>query len=68
MWLLKAVNNHDNDAWSKQLCMIPIFENLQQKESIEKCYVGYNNNLSDEDQEYARKFPAKNHLSRVLFW
>ncbi|MGQ4824454.1 ATP-binding protein, partial [Enterococcus faecalis] len=36
MWLLKALNNHDNDAWSKHLSMIPIFENLQQKESIEK--------------------------------
>ncbi|EGF3616796.1 ATP-binding protein [Listeria monocytogenes] len=73
MCLLKELNNHDNDAWSKHLSMIPIFENLQQKESIEKlihsdaekhqelvfeskekCYVGYNNNLSDEDQEYAQ--------------
>lgn len=73
MWLLKSLNNHDNGAWSKHLSMIPIFENSQQKESVEKlinngieehqklvfeskekCYVGYNNNLSGEDQEYAR--------------
>lgn len=73
MWLLKSLNSHEDDAWSKHLSMIPIFENVQQKETIEKmvnvntekyqgcvfekkkeCYVGYNNNLSDEDQEYAR--------------
>ncbi|MGO3374193.1 ATP-binding protein [Brochothrix thermosphacta] len=73
MWLLKSLNSHDDDAWSKHLSMIPIFENVQQKETIEKmvnvntekyqgcvfenkekCYTGYNNNLSDEDQKYAQ--------------
>lgn len=73
MWLLKSLNNHENYAWLNHLSMIPIFENLHQKEAIEKlinenveeyqnlvfkkkeeCFVGYNNNLSDRDQEYAQ--------------
>ena len=31
MWLLKALNNHDNDAWSKHLSMIPILKIYNRK-------------------------------------
>ena len=85
MWLLKSLINHENGAWSKHLSMIPIFESLQQKETIEKlindnieeyqklvfenkekCYVGYNSDLSDEDQEYARVDMATTLMTKAV--
>lgn len=73
MRLLKNLMNQDNSALSKHLSMIPVFDNLQQKEEVEelindkfgeyqevvmecknRCYVGYNSELSDEDIEYAQ--------------
>lgn len=85
MWLLKSLLNHDNGAWSKHINMIPVFENLKQKESVEsvindniekyqklvfeakeKCYIGYNSNLSDEEKEFARVDMATTLMTKTV--
>ncbi|MBC2262724.1 hypothetical protein HCB45_14285 [Listeria sp. FSL L7-0091] len=36
MYLLKYLLKHEDGAWFKHLSMIPVFDNIQQKEAIEK--------------------------------
>ncbi|ECB9830363.1 ATP-binding protein [Listeria monocytogenes] len=56
MYLLKYLLKREDGAWSRHLSMIPIFDNIQQKEAVEKLIMEnaekYRKKIVDTKQKY----------------